>query len=76
MSEIFATLNAEINDCDYEVESAMFVNPQEHVVVPGIQVLHNDAEMPVFFSVQDLRDMADEAEAIVMAQITSDSTSG
>ena len=69
MSVPFDVINTDIKQIDYEVEPAMEVNPQERVVVPGINVMHNDAGIPVFFSVKDLRDMADAAEEIVRSHM-------
>ena len=69
--QIFDQLNEyyeEISEGTY-VEPAMAIDDATNTVYPGIHISAQGMEVPMFLSVQDLRDMADEAERILMEQL-------
>lgn len=48
-----------------EIEIAYQVNPEQKLVTPGVNVLANSFDSPLFIGIGELRDMADQAEEAV-----------
>ncbi|WP_345865790.1 hypothetical protein [Shewanella algae] len=61
-NDVFNEVNSFASEIDFEVEHAIQVNQAVKVVTPGINIMHNHADCPLFLSVDELRRMADEAE--------------
>lgn len=69
--QIFNELNEyyeEVSEGTY-VEPAMAIDDATNTVYPGVHISAQGMEIPMFLSVQDLRDMADEAERILIEQL-------
>lgn len=69
--QIFDQLNEyyeELSEGTY-VEPAMAVDDLTNTVYPGIHISAQGMDIPMFLSVQDLRDMADEAERLLVEQL-------
>lgn len=69
--QIFDQLNEyyeEVSEGTY-VEPAMAIDDLTNTVYAGIHISAQGMEVPMFLSVQDLRDMADEAERLIVEQL-------
>lgn len=58
---IFDEVNEFSKDQGYDVEPAYMANPSLQVVTPGINIMHEESNSPLFLSVDELRKMADLA---------------
>lgn len=66
--EELMAVNSQVAD-HLMIESAAMVDHYSQTVWAGIQIKVGDMHMPLFISAQDLRDLADEADKTIKAQM-------
>lgn len=64
--EVQEAIAGEGNVDGLEIEHSMLVNPSQGTVTPGINISAIEIHAPLFFSIKELRDMADEAERLTI----------
>lgn len=70
--EVAEMLKEHYPDSGIEIEESMMIDNANSVVTPGIQIIsESSGGVPVFLSIAELRDMANQVEKNVIAYMES-----
>lgn len=69
--QVFQDIMDQNQECaeDLLVEPAIMIDQQQQVYYPGVHIEASHFNVPIFISVDQLREMADRAEQIAISQM-------